>query len=923
MFHRNSLAIVIVAIVLANAGMTRVHAQEQKPPVAGAIADADLPKLLERFSGRDKELLDQRIKSGKVSEDPAGQRLLTLIDFAHLGSPYYGSPTNKRFVAVRLAAINLTAGPTVLKRDDVKLTVDGNAHAIKEAPQQFQHFSFQAQQQSVQLKSLQTPAETSIPPAAGAYVWMLFPEIPAGNHVPQMTLKLKLNDADREFDVNALQLALLGLSTERLGPRQCLGLLTLKGMLNSINAGGLVDELDRLNADKVVRVAIHFADGATIAEPSLASWIQNAANSVGRQPSETQYPTIPAIIRELHLAQVPGSGGNTAASAYYGNPNSAVPAGPRIHKTMPEAVVAALGSAYEIIPRDELTEAIQSGNRLERAAAIVGGAARLPSGKLPLLLNLADDEDALIQQSALSALSQFGEPPAIEKLLEHARRHVEPAAGIAVASLAGSRYAAAHAALIKLLDQESPDAKKSIVRILANYPRPIWSDVIYEFVKDDRSGLNVEALNALVQVGHPKLLSVLEGALRGSDAGLKQQAFTILATRVDRESEELALGYALEQLPSTAPTPQVLGLLNRVKDRRALPLLLQHFPAVQNKTSLIQTLTLIGDQHTAQFLAEKFSTLQNHEKGEVLRAIGRLSPPTFRTLATQAIIASESSMVAAAVQGLQEDGGPEAVRIMIEALDKATQSFTWSYVCNALATLGTPPARLALLKARESQNEDKRNFAINALQSLRQRSPGYQYIYSGQALVRKEQWKEAIEQFNLAIQLDPQLPDAYSERGQALLRQEKFADAGKDFAMAFELDPYNAFALTGLCTVLVVVEGKHAEAAAKVEEHRAKFPGNALFNYNAACVYGRAVEYLQKNDKQPDREKLLKQYREAALADLKKAMEYGFQDVNWMKNDPDLKALHDLPEFQQMLKTEPAAPKPGAAANGIRRPAVR
>jgi hypothetical protein len=48
-----------------------------------------------------------------------------------------------------------------------------------------------------------------------------------------------------------------------------------------------------------------------------------------------------------------------------------------------------------------------------------------------------------------------------------------------------------------------------------------------------------EALNALVQVGHPKLIAVLADALKGSDETLKQQAFTILAGRADRESEEL------------------------------------------------------------------------------------------------------------------------------------------------------------------------------------------------------------------------------------------------------------------------------------------------------------------------------------------------------------------------------------------------
>jgi HEAT repeat protein len=920
--NRVRRGVLALAVVLAVAAAVQAQEEESaKPPAAaeGAAAPSELEQLLPRLTGRDRELLERRIKTGKLPEETKDQRVIVLVDFAHLASPYYGSPTNKRFAAIRLASVNLTGRDVVLKRDDMRLTADGQEYSVSDPPQQFQNFAIQVDKQSHQLKTLGTPAETTVASGAAGRVWLLFPELPPGNHVPPMKLKIKAGDAERELDINALQRDLLGMKTERLGPRDCLGLVTLSGVLNSINVGSLVDELDRLTAEKVVRVVIHWADGASLADASLGAWMQNSANALGRQPVESQYPPLPVIIRELHLAGLPTNGGNGSGRTYYGNSNSVLPLGPRIHGTMPEAVVAALSSAYETVPLPELLAAIQSGRRLERAAAIVGGAARLSREQLPLLLKLADDEDDLIRQSALSALSQFGERAAIEKLAEHVRRNVEPNSSIAVASLAGSRYAAAHTALLELLKSEPPEVKKSIVRVLANFPRPIWSDVIYEFTRDGRSGLNVEALNALVQVGHPKLLSVLADALRGDDAELRQQAFSVLATRTDRESEELALEYTLEQLKTVQPTPQMLALLNRVKDPRALPLLMARFDGSSNKSALIQTLALIGDRGTARFLGEKFESLQNHERGEVLRAIARLDTGIFRRLAAQALLASDSSTVGAAVQGLQEDGGPDAVRIMIDALDRSTQSFTWSYVCNALAMIGTPPARMALLKAREGENADKRNFAVNALQSLRMRSPGYQYIYQGQNFARKEQWKEAIEQFDMAIQLDPQLPDAYSERGQALLRQDKFADAGKDFARAVELDPYNAFALTGLCTVLVVVEGKHAEAVARVEENRAKFPNNALFNYNAACVYGRALERVDKDEKLADREALRKKYREAAIADLKKAMELGFQDVNWMKNDPDLKSLHDAPAFQELLKSAPTAQR--AAGRRLRLPA--
>ena len=892
-----------------------------REPLAAGELQPDLKQVLERLNRLERELVELRIKSGKVPEDRKDQRVIPLLDTPYLGSVYYGSPTNLRFFAAKLTMVNLTDQPVALKRDDIRLFSDGQSYPVKEAPQQFQFHQFQIGQQSIQMRTLQTPAELAIPVGGSASTWVLFPELPPGSHVPPLVLKLNFGETTRDIDVNAMQRDVLGMKVERLGPRRALGAIRLSGALNTINAGSLVEELDRLAADGLVRAAIIWEETGIISEPPLANWLQNAALSSGRaqQFNEQQFPGLPASLRELHLARLPvGGNGNATSTSYPSNfvPATAAVAALRIHKTEVEAVVAALRTAYEVLPRDEVLQAIQSGNRLERAAALAGGAGRLGADKLPAILKYADDEDPAVQQAALLALSHFGEVAAIEKLVEWARKNVAPLSGAALAGLAGSRFTTAHDALLDLLANEPPESKKNIVKILAAYPRPVWSDAIYEFVRDARSGLNVEALNALVQVGHPKLLSVLAEALKGNDEALKTQAFGILAARSDRESEELAVDYTLAHLKTAPPTSVMLQLLNRVKDRRALPLLMASFNSVQNRQELIQTLGLIGDEQTARFLVETFPSLQNHEKAEVLRLLVKFDPAGFRQLAAQALQSRDGTVIGHAVQGLQEDGSTEAVKIMTDALDTSPNSFTWSYLSNALAAIGNSPARAALLKARDSGNPDKRNFALSALQMLRQRSPGFQYVAAAHQLAGQEKFKESIEQFDTAIQLDPDLPDAYAGRGHSLLHLEKYPEAGKDFARAWEQDPYNSLALTGLCLVLVISEGKSDEAIGKLEESRSKFPKNAMFSYNAACVYGRAYEHVQKDEKAPDRESRLARYKQAALADLKAAVQFGFQEFPLMEKDPDLKPFQEMPEFQELLKTGPA-PIPAAGGRPI------
>lgn len=59
---------------------------------------------------------------------------------------------------------------------------------------------------------------------------------------------------------------------------------------------------------------------------------------------------------------------------------------------------------------------------------------------------------------------------------------------------------------------------------------------------------------------------------------------------------------------------------------------------------------------------------------------------------------------------------------------------------------------------------------------------------------------------------------------------------------------------------------------------------NATAHYNLACSY------------------CLKGMLDAALKALKKAVDLGYNDLKWLMKDPDLNALHDMPEFVNIVK---------------------
>ena len=862
----------------------------------------DVKGLLERLEKVEAELtrLDSNRKNGpRRSGD---ERFLTLLETPHYGSTSYYQ-NGKWYFASKLVFINLGKQDVTVARKDIVLDVEGDSKALGEIPETLVNYSFRVGSKSFQIRDLKTPETIKVPSGGSASSWVFFGEMPSGPSIPKMTLSWKVGGKPHSLNVNEFCLGLLGLNVERIGPYGSLAVVTINGAFDMVNIDGFVAALDDLAAKKVVRVVIRWGKEAVAPESELRSWLQQRAQMAGttvvNNSSRRQFPTVPATLRELHLVDPPGSSTRSASS------------GPiRLHKTEDDAITTALSSVYAVLPRDELLKEIQQGDVLTRAAALAAGGGRLDAERLPLILKLTNDGEPRIQNAALTALRHFGERRAVEQLVHYARTNKEPLVSTAIRSLAGSRYASAHRALLKLLEGQAPAGRVRIVKILAQYPRPLWSQALYDFSRDADAKVRLEAIRALVRVGHPEILTVLDTALNSGDAGLRTEAFNTLVARTDAKSEELALEFTLKALKTSPPDSPMTNLLTRTKDPRAVPLLLKHFSKNSgSRSTLINLLQQIGDESVAEVFIKEYPKLSEYEKASVLKGLFQLQSPAFKKLAGEALLSKNSSMVSAAAQGLQEDGGPEATALLVAALEKTTHSSTWSYTCNALGSIGSVEARRALVKARSSTDTNKQNYAKNALRSMAQRSPGYQYIYQARNYVQQKNWKMAVTQYTQAVTADDSLAEAFAGRANANHRLDKIDDARKDYEKACELDPYNALAITGKA-LIKVHDGEVLEGVKFVEANAKKFPNDWTFAYNSGCVYARSLENLNKNDKAENRDARRKTYQARAMEELQKATEYGFRDWSLMRTDPDLNSLRALPQFKKLL---PQPTKPGKA----------
>ena len=903
------------ACLLVFAFVSSAIAQEKTEKPADTPNGELLRRLLEKVDQLDRDLKTVLKNAPKaLPENPADRKLVALLDTPAIQTFHVGvrnnQPVEQRVFVAKLTLVNLTPDAKTIEASQVTLDADGTSLKNGVLDATVLNYSINIGQQGYQLSQIKPTGTLKVASGQTATTWVVFGGLPRGPGLPKLKLSIADGDKPTEIDINAWAAAKLDFSSQRLGPRGCLALLTIGGELNFISYGALVEELERLASQKVTRAVIRWAEGAPAIDLNLSYQFIGMAQSLGRTDQQNQQlPSLPQSFTEFRLAELPTanqSQSNYGVNTYGPAPNpTAVANASVVHKTTADAVMAALRTAYEVVPRNELLDDIRSADSLTRTAALAAGGGRLASEHLPLILQLADDNDVALQKAALVALRHFGEPEAIEKLLGYARKNAEPLASMAIESLAGSRYTTAHDALLGLLEREAAESRKTIVKVLAQYPRPIWSETIYKYVRDPQGSLGIDGLQALVRVGHPKLVEVLKDTLDSRDTAMREAAFNELVNQTDSASEQIAMQYTLKQMESAPPTPAMLAFLTKTKDQASVPLLLKHLknPAT-DRTALINTLAQIGDQTVADMLVEQYGTLRPNEQVAVLGILGQLKSPAFLKLATGALESPDASIVSTVCQWLQNDASPAAVKLLIQTLEKTTQPNTIVYTANALGQVATVDARAALRKARSSNDPNKQAQGRQALMILYQRSPAMQYVYQARAYEQQKDHKAAMELYDQAIKTDAELPDAFSGRANVLIRLDKYPEAKKDFEKAVALDDLNHQAVTGL-GICLAVEGKFEEGIKVGEDLRAKYANDGLYRYNIACIYGRAVEKLLKDDKLPDREKKLESYRRKALDDLRESQKLGYNDQEWTKKDPDLTSLHDLPEFQELSGLKP------------------
>lgn len=756
-------------------------------------------------------------------------------------------------------------------------------------------------------------------PAGTGDVQLIFRGLPEWDSPPHMKLHCVTDSGIQvSVDINDWFQQRLQVSTERIGPGKILALVQVSGDLNCISAGKLTSELDRLTGQKVTRVVTFWPDGAKTPTEEGLSWLQDVASQSGYSDEsyDDTFPPVPPGISDFHVVLPQEKSGEPSLPTENAISPNAEEGGdhwlPRnSHRTLPEAVSAAIRTVCDQMSRDAVLGELESGHLLTRPAVLEHAGDKLLEQDLPVVLRLVSHERPELRRAALIALRHFDQPEAVSTLTGLAQSDDRTMAQGAIESLVLSRFASVRSELPRLLTLNHSTLTERVIDTISRHPRPEFAGTLKTALQHPNRSVRQAALRGLSLTGHPEILTILREALAGSDEGMRHIALELLARRTDPESERLASEWVLRSLEDGPPGTAVLGLIRRTQDTRAVPLLKRYAADSRTRSQgIIATLVAIGDDSVLADVSAKFTELSSFEKRSVLRTLLELRSPRFSELVEPLLASPGSDDFEMAVSLLGSEGSPQSVERLVQAAGRCRTGEQLDPVAEALFIAGTQEARSALQSSYRSAKGESRNVLKRHLQALYLRSPAMESYRIALSLSANERQNEALRVINQAIELDPDLPDARRSRSSMILRREKLtpellAIARQDFEKLHELGLNAAEGTTGLGLVLVR-EGRILEGIALGEQQRTRLEEpDPLFFYNMACIYGRAIAAgEQQSSPSEDQQKQIADWTQQGLKDLRSSLEAGLDDYNreWMKRDPDLRPFHTRPEFNALFE---------------------
>ena len=897
LFRMRKAALICLLAIVALPAIATAQDEKPEPTEYSVERTEELRKLIGSLSGGSKVA---------VPGNKDDQGIFVIADGALIGNSAFGLLGSSVYSLVQLRVVNLTPEPFKLTTSTIRLKIK-DTELIHQMLSKRGYLGTNRFRGGPPLIS-QTPAQVSIPSGQMKFVIASFKDLPS--EMPYGKFRVTVNGLRKPVTMDLMAQAKreLGMTSRRIGPRGCLGVVKVDKRLGSLSSHHLVREIDALVAAGASRIALIFGDSAEKLLLRTNNWLLSQTRTDGSRRPPT-HPDIPRTIAAFHVGPRPA----VPARSQLGSGSD------RNHATNEDTIAAALFDVYQQVSIADVVKDIETGTPEIRLAALRGGAGRLPDTMLRTLVRFANSQnDASLRLAAIESLSHFGNPEASKVLLAAVTDGDPKVAAVAVRALANSRFPAARESLMGLLGLNAgpsgenpkldPKQRLQIANKLVEQPDAQWRDLYYEYAsRADTFGLR--ALSAVLSVGHPKRTELLQGLLNAESSKVRSTALRALIDGGDPNENDIAMQYTLDYVGTKPPTNDMLNLLKKSTSAAIAPLLIQRFrdspPTGTVRRSLLDVIASTGDQSTIPFFLEVLADPKAaaREKARPLRALQVLDPDKAVDQATRLITTRDLELTRAVYSILLDDASPDTVSSICDHLlggiDNRKEDATAGTAIRTLGTIATPDARRCLRQLQNCKDKKRRDAADSTIRQMLSASPAILLLNEASQARADDKIEEAERHFEHGKKLDPDLPELYVQHGHLLTHSDRRELGVKEFEKALAIDPLHPIA-TSLRCIAIVVLGDVERGLKEVEYNSEKFNHDQIFNYNAACAYGQAIKRTKAT---AENVKQIAEWKEQGVKYLELCInELEFDDVKLFKEDPDLDPLRDMPRFRKLLK---------------------
>jgi superkiller protein 3 len=189
------------------------------------------------------------------------------------------------------------------------------------------------------------------------------------------------------------------------------------------------------------------------------------------------------------------------------------------------------------------------------------------------------------------------------------------------------------------------------------------------------------------------------------------------------------------------------------------------------------------------------------------------------------------------------------------------------------ATINLGLAYLNLGKLTEAEQCFRKNLLLTASS----------YFNLGLSLFRQKKYEESLQNFLRATELVPDDAEYWDLVGNAYMELHRLDEAQRALEKSIELAPSYSLGHYDLGVVFSRIKGREAEALKLFKHAITLCPEGALPYYAISCLYS------------------LQNKKKLALDYLRKSIERGYHDREYIDSDPDLDTLRDDPEFKKIM----------------------